>query len=165
MMRPGFWRSASLGVLLALIFVLAACNANSTAVSMPTPTTQAIRMTLDRTSYTVSQPIGVTIANTSKTDYYATDGRSACTFLQLEFYDATNKKWVATLPCLESRPPAPLLIAAGMSEPFTLPPGNSSSNGNEWGPGLYRIALTYGTQPDATGDVTTAYSAGFRINS
>lgn len=163
-MRSGLRRSvAPLSVLLALAAVLCACSPSSAKTPLPTPTTGAIQITLDRASYTSIEPIGVTVTNSSKTNYYALDALSGCTFLQLQFYDATHNAWTATLPCKENRQPAALLIAAGMTEPFTLPPGNSSSNANQWGPGLYRIGLTYGTQPDASGTVTMAYSPGFQI--
>lgn len=163
-MRSGFWRSvAPLGVMLTLAAVLCACSPPSTKAPLPTPTGGAIQITLDRASYTSSEPIGVTVSNTSKTKYYALDTHSACTFLQLQFYDTAHKAWAPTLPCKENRVPTALLIAPGMTEPFTLAPGNSSSNGNEWGPGLYRISITYGAQPDASGSVTTAYSKGFQI--
>lgn len=165
-MRSGFRRHlAPLGALLVLaaVLMLGACGGSTAKTPVPTPTSDPIQITTDRASYTISQPIGVTVTNSSKTNYYALDARSGCTFLQLEFYDAAHKAWVPTLPCKENRPPAALMIAGGMTEPFTLPPGNSSSNGNEWGPGLYRIGLTYGTQHDASGTVTTAYSTGFQI--
>ncbi len=166
-MRSGLRRYlAPLGLLLALaaVLMLGACAGTSAKAPLPTPTGGAIQITTDRASYTSSQPIGITVINNSKTNYYALDARSGCTFLQLEFYDTGQKAWVPTLPCKENRPPAALMIAAGMTEPFTLPPGNSSSNGNQWGPGLYRIGLTYGTQPDASGTVATAYSTGFQIS-
>lgn len=163
-MRSGFRRHlAPLGVLLALAAVLGACSSTTAKAPLPTPTSEAIQITLDHSSYNSSEPIGVTVTNSSKTDYYALDARSGCTFLQLEFYDTVHKAWVPTLPCKENRQPVALMIAAGMTEPFTLPPGNSSSNGNEWGPGLYRLGLSYGTKPDATGTVATAYSKGFQI--
>ena len=165
-MRSGLGRYlALLGVPLALaaVLVLAACSGSPAKTPVPTPTSEAIQISTDRASYNSTQPIGVTVTNGSKTNYYALDARSGCTFLQLEFYDTTHKAWVPTLPCKENRPPAALMIAAGMTEPFTLPPGNSSSNGNQWGPGLYRIGLTYGTQSDASGTVITAYSTGFQI--
>ena len=163
-MRSGFRRyAAPLGALLVLAAVLCACSSTSAKAPAPTPTSGAIQITLDRASYTSTDPIGVTITNSSKTKYYALDSHSACTFLQLEFYDTAHKTWAPTLPCKENRQPAALLIAPGMTEPFTLAPGNSSSNGNEWGPGLYRVGITYGTKADASGTVTTAYSKGFQI--
>lgn len=163
-MRSGFWRYAvPLGALLVLAALLSGCSSKATRAPLSTPTSGAIQITLDRASYTSSEPIGVTVTNNSKTKYYALDTRSACTFMQLEFYDTNHKTWAPTLPCKENRQPAALLIAPGMTEPFTLAPGNSSSNGNQWGPGQYRIAITYGTNPDASGTVTTAYSNGFQI--
>ncbi|MFI5273645.1 MAG: hypothetical protein ACHQ4H_11485 [Ktedonobacterales bacterium] len=153
------------GVLLLLLATLAACSQSpGKRAALSTPTGGAIQITLDRAGYSSAEPLGVSVTNTSKTDFYALDGRSGCTYLQLEFFDTTHSVWAPTLPCTPARQAAPLLLAHGMSEPFTLPPGNASDNGNQWATGTYRIALQYGTQSDASGDMQIAYSAGFQIS-
>src|SRR5579859_2813373 len=63
---------------------VAACTSPSrtTRVALPTPTASPIQVTVDRTVYNATEPIGITVTNTTKTVFYATTGRSACTFLQ-----------------------------------------------------------------------------------
>jgi hypothetical protein len=157
-------RAPALVAVLLLSGALAACASQAAArVALPTPTASAIQLTLDRTAYTTSQPIGVTVTNTSKQDYYAVDGLSACTFLQLQFYDPVKKTWVGTDGCSSPNPPTPRLISAHLAEPLTLPPGNAPDNGNVWATGMYRVAVRYGTHTDGSGDVEIAYSPGFQI--
>jgi hypothetical protein len=164
-MRQGPPRHAAalVAVLLMMAAALAACATPSAAVLLPTPTATDIQLTLDRSSYTTSQPIGVTVTNTSKHDYYAVDGLSACTFLQLQLFDPTKKTWVGTDGCSSPNPPTSLLISAHLAEPLTLPPGNAAGDANAWAPGTYRVAIRYGTQPDGGGSVQIAYSPGFQI--
>src|SRR5262249_39231609 len=82
-------RPAFTCVLLLGLVVLAACSQfDANGKSLPTPTVGAIVITLDRGGYTSSQPIGVNVNNASKQNVYALDGRSGCTFLQLEIFNA-----------------------------------------------------------------------------
>jgi hypothetical protein len=152
-------------LVLALVFMLAGCASSSATVKVPVPTAApgALQITVDRQHYTVSQPIGVTVKNTSTTDYYALDGQSACTFLQLQHYDATRKVWVIVEGCERVSQANVLAIPAGLSEPFTLAPGTKASNPNAWDAGVYRIAIRYSPQSDAGGAAQAAYSAGFVI--
>lgn len=160
---------ASVGALLltvlAVTLVLAGCDSSSATVKVPVPTAApgALQITIDRPQYTVSQPIGVTVKNTSKTDYYALDGQSSCTFLQLQHFDATKKVWVIVEGCERVSQANALAIPAGVSEPFTLAPGTKASNPNAWDAGVYRIAIRYSPQPDAGGAAQAAYSAGFVV--
>jgi hypothetical protein len=151
-------------MLLVALTALAACAQSSAkATTLPTPTTGAIEISIDRPSYTAAQPIGVSIANNDKQGVYALNGRTGCTFLQLELYNPTKKTWSPTAPCGTVDPVRALLIPSGAHEPFTLPPGNNSADANSWVPGTYRISLRYGTKPDASGDVQVAYSSAFQI--
>lgn len=157
-------RLVLVGVLLVALAALAACTQSSVkGTALPTPTTGAIEISIDRPSYTAAQPIGVSVANNGKQGVYALNGRTGCTFLQLELYNATKKTWSPTAPCGTVDPVRALLIPAGVREPFTLPPGNSSADANSWVPGTYRISLQYGTQSDAGGNVQAAYSSAFQI--
>lgn len=152
------------GALLVALVALAACTpSNARRVTLPTPTTGSVTISLDRPIYTSAQPIGVTVANNGKQGVYALNGRTGCTYLQLEVYNASKKTWATTDPCGSVDPVRALLIPAGVTEPFTLPPGNDSADANRWVPGTYRIALQYGTQSDGGGDVQVAYSSAFQI--
>jgi hypothetical protein len=143
---------------------LAACSPSSAkAIVLPTATTSSIQVAVDRTTYTVSQAIGVTVSNSaSKTDYYAKTGKSVCTYLQLQEYNASKNVWVPVDACQTGDQPHALTIQHASSLPYTLAP-ESPANQNQWDPGTYRIELDY--TPDATvaSGIVTAYSAAFTI--
>lgn len=165
--RPRRAVPLALAGLIAVLLVggglLAGCASGTTAtVAIPTGTAGNIRIVSDRNSYSISDPVGITISNVSSTDEYAVTGRSACTFLQLEAWDAQAKHWTAVDPCVGSQSAQATLIRSGMQEPFTLTP-SSPSNSNAWAPGEYRVALSYSAQSNGTSGAQVAYSAGFTI--
>jgi hypothetical protein len=145
-------------------FTLASC-AHSTVptIAIPTATSGDIRLAADRSRYSVSEPIGVTLSNVSGTNYFATTGRSACTFLQLEQWEGQAKGWTPVDPCTTNDPTQSLLITTGVQEPFSLAPG-SHSNPNAWQPGTYRVSLSYSAQSDGVTGAKIAYSSGFTIS-
>lgn len=159
-----------LGLLVALALLSACDSSSSKAVAAPSGTTGDITIAVDRATYGVSQPIGVTIANGSKTDYYAATGRSACTFLQLEEYVPSKKAWVPVVGCQTAQQAQTLLIPSKprnrnktFAETFTLAPGNSPNNANNWETGLYRVALTYSSDSNLSKNMQIAYSPGFYV--
>lgn len=161
-MRP---RTARLFVLLLPLLVLfAGCASGSSfpAAAIPTPSGGDLRLSTDHPTYDVHSPVGVVLLNLGQSDYYATDGRSACTLVQLQQYDPGRRTWLAADGCTPSQQPRPLAIPAGMREPFTLAPG-SASDADAWQPGLYRVALTYSANSDGVSGAQSAYSAGFII--
>lgn len=162
---PRRWLALSL---LALALFAAGCGGNSAkavTISPPTATKGDITLTLDRPSYTSHQPVGVTVVNGSKTAWYSKDGVSACTYVQLEWYDAVKMAWTPVDGCTGAISPQIRLIAPGESVPFTLAPGDSPADANAWVPGLYRVSLIASAKPDISDTPTTFYSAGFQINS
>ncbi len=130
-------------------------------IPLPTGTAQSVIITTDRPSYRSSEPIGVTIQNSSAAGYYAFDNHSVCTIIQLQ--ERLHGAWQDVLPCVNGPPPRVLQIAPHASFPLTLAPGNALGDVNAWQPGVYRIALTYGTKADASDASTQSYSAGFQI--
>ncbi len=161
--RPRIWLLMVTAGVLAMTALSACSTSAARSSALPTPTKGDVQVAVDRATYTANQPIGVTVTSGKQTSYYALDGRSGCTFLQLEQYDQTHNTWVSVDGCPTTDPPQARLIAPSIVEPFTLAPGNSASNQNSWVPGLYRVALQYGTQSDGGGHIQIAYSAGFRI--
>jgi hypothetical protein len=148
---------------LASLFLLAGCQANaSNANTKSTATTGPVRVALDHSAYGVSDPIGVTVSNTSKTVYYSLDGKSACTILQLQRYDSSKKQWATTYACTVASPVQALQVPANFSEPFSLTPA-SSSDENSWQKGTYRVAVIYSDNADGKSGAQTAYSATFNI--
>ena len=165
-MRPTPLRWLAL-LLLALVPLVAGCGGTSAkagTIAAPTASKGDVTLTLDRTIYTSHQPIGVTITNGSKTAWYSKDGLSACTYLQLEWYDAAKKVWTSVDGCTGVYSPQVRLIAPGESAPFTLAPGDSPADANAWVPGLYRVSLRASTTQDVSGAPATFSSAGFQIN-
>ena len=161
-LKPWRWMA---GVSLVSLILLAGCQANATnPATLSKATTGPIRITLDHTAYGVSDPFGVTVSNASKSMYYSIDGKSACTFLELQKYDSAKKQWGMVAPCTIAEPLNALEMPAGISEPFSLAPG-SSSNQNEWQSGIYRVAIVYSANADGKTDAQTAYSAAFAVNS
>lgn len=142
---------------------MAACGASRPHIQapLPTATTLSVRVTTDRAQYGTSRPIGVTVQNASGTAYYATDGHSACTIVQMQ--QLVRGAWQDIMPCTSRQPPNVLTISAKLSEPFTLAPGNDPHDANAWLPGTYRVTLLVNTKRDSTGQAIQAYSAGFRI--
>ncbi|GEM_PF-941377 len=162
---PHSWLTllALLAVALLGLGSLSACSSSPTsAVAVPTATSGDIQITVDRTHYDTHTPVGVTVTNTSSNTYYALTGRSGCTFLQMQEYDTSKKTWVNVFGCATPNP-IPLKISSKLSEPFTLAP-NSPNDPNSWDPGLYRVALAYGTQADGSNANLYAYSPGFQIS-
>jgi hypothetical protein len=158
--------AAFLALLAALFLMLAGCSSSGgRLITPPTATSGNLTLALDRQSYGVHQPIGVTVTNGGSTGYYAKDGLSACTYLQLEFYDTTKNTWLGVDSCTSPNAPQVRLLAPSASLPFTLAPGDSSNDPNAWVPGVYRIALRYGTASDGSGSLAAAFSPGFRITS
>ncbi|HEX8034417.1 MAG TPA: hypothetical protein VF510_11240 [Ktedonobacterales bacterium] len=163
--QPRVWL-VLIGVII-LAASLAACNSSTIKTSktpLPTPTTGPIQLTVDRAVYTSTQPIGVTITNTTKTDFYSMSGRSGCTFLQLQQYNQKQNTWVSVDPCDSIDQPSVRKIPASVAVPFTLAPGTIPAiSPNIWPTGIYRVALQYSPQSDAISSLQIAYSQGFQI--
>jgi hypothetical protein len=163
-LEPRRWLAVvALGVLV-LAGAVACASDNANAVNIPTATSGDITLVVDRRSYTPNMPVGVTMKNVSKKSYYALDGRTACTFLQLEEYVQARKAWAAVNLCTLGTQPTVRLVSPGANEPFTFAPGNAPTNANQWQSGLYRVSLTYSTKADGSGPTTIAYSAGFVVS-
>lgn len=161
---PRLWLAVFLLAVVPLVAACASRSAKGVTLAAPTATTGDVTLALDRASFTTHQPIGVTVVNGSKTAWYAKDGLSACTYLQLEWYDGAKKVWTPVDGCTGAVSPQVRLIAPSLSLPFTLAPGNSPADANAWVPGVYRVSLTASASPDVSGSLATVYSAGFQIN-
>jgi hypothetical protein len=155
-------------MVLALLSLLmlgspAGCKARDDNTTLPTATATALQISLQNVRFGNSDPLGVLVKNTGKSDVYALNGNSRCTILQLQQYDASKRTWMTVNRCRDVLQPIALAIRAGMSESFTLAPG-SSSDPNTWQSGEYRIALIYSSQIDGKTSAETAYSQGFMIS-
>lgn len=154
-----------LGIGLAIALLLAGCAEGALSPLGPTPsaTSGALRLTTDHSAYGLDTPIGVTVTNAGATDVYALDGRSGCAIIQLQQYDSSTRQWTSVVGCTQATSPRPDRITAGAATPFTLAP-TSSADPNKWDRGLYRVAVAYSANSDATTDGQIAFSAGFTIS-
>lgn len=154
--------------IIVLAATLAACNTSiskARKTPLPVPSTGSVQLAVDRSVYTSTQPIGVTVTNTTKHDYYyAITGRSACTFLQLQQYNQQRNTWVSVDGCDSLDQPNVRVIPPAAAVPYTLAPGTiPSSSPNVWVGGIYRVALQYSPQMDGITSLQIAYSQGFQI--
>lgn len=163
--QPRVW--LVLLVALAVAASLTACNSpvKANKVQLPAPSTGTIQLTVDHSVYTSTQPIGVTVTNTTaKTTYYAVTGRSACTFLQLQEYNSKQGTWISVYGCSNVDTPVVRSIPPAASTPYTLAPGVApASTPNVWETGIFRIALQYSEQIDGITSSQVAFSQGFQI--
>lgn len=148
---------------MALVATGCAATALSPLGPAPTATAGALRLTTDHSDYSLTTPIGVIVSNPSSADVYALDGRSACAIVQMQRYDASVRAWTSVVGCAQANSPRVNRIAAGVTIPFTLAP-TSSADPNKWGRGMYRVAVAYSANLDATTDGQLAFSAGFPIS-
>src|SRR5581483_6104520 len=121
--KPWRWMA---GFSLVVLVLLAGCQANSKSVAATKATTGPVQIAVDHSAYGVSDPIVVTVSNISKDLYYAVDGKSACTFLEVQRYDSAKKQWITVSGCTIAEPLNALEMPAGISEPFSLAPGSHS---------------------------------------
>ena len=162
MTAPLRWRGWL--ILAATLLLFSACASNSTLhpITEASATTGPVTVTTNLASYTTSDAIGVTVTNTSKTAYYTRNGKSACTVVQIERFNAATGKWTPVDACAAGQQAQPLTIAASSSIPYTLAP-TSASDANAWQAGTYRIVLTYSTQADGVTNPQQARSAAFAV--
>ncbi|MDE3230675.1 MAG: hypothetical protein KGO05_12420 [Chloroflexota bacterium] len=151
-------------ILVAALALLAACGGGSSsrAVNGAAATAGPVTITTNFATYTTGDAVGVTVMNASKADYYAKDGASACTIVQLERYNTGSGVWDKVDACNGSQQVQVYVIAQGSAVPYTLAP-TSPSDVNSWEAGTYRIAVSYSTASDGATQVEEAHSAAFTI--
>ena len=152
-----------LGVALAAGATACGTASKSQPLILPTASASQVTLTADFALYRASQPIGVTVQNLASTTYYALDGHSECTIVQLQL--EVGSSWQNVMPCSTGQPPQVLQVAPHTSVPFTMAPGDSPDNRNLWAPGIYRVVLQLATTPTASAMALQVYSAGFQISS
>lgn len=155
------WRECCLAG--AVLLFIAACGTTTAprSVVLPAGTPGSVLVRTDRLLYHISQPIGATITNSSKTTYYAMDGQSGCTILHLQ--QLVGATWRDVMPCATGQPPVILALAPKATEPLTFAPGNAPDNVNAWQPGVYRLALAIGIKSNGSDATTMVYSPGFQV--
>ena len=161
-------RRALVGMLIMLIVLIVlagtvgcATASHRAATPLPTGTAQSLSLSTGQTVYHPYQPFGITLLNASSGTYYALDGHSDCTIVELQMLVGAD--WQTIMPCSSASPPRALAISAHLAEPFTFAPGNARDNPNAWATGTYRVLLSVATKPDGTGGALVVYSAGFRV--
>lgn len=162
MTAPLRWRGWLILAATLLLFSACATTSASHPITGAVATTGPVTVTTNLSAYTTSDAIGATVTNNSKTAYFTQNGKSACTVVQLERFDATTGKWGRVDGCGNAQPTQTLTIAESTSVPYTLAP-TSPSDVNAWQAGTYRIAVAYSTQADGITNPQEAHSAAFTV--
>lgn len=151
-------------ILVAALCLFSACSTGTKThpIAGASATTGPVTVTTQFTSYTSVDAVGVTVANTSTTDFYATDGKSGCTLVQVELYDPAKGVWKNVDGCGVNQPAQVFAIAHGASTPYSFAP-TSPADVNSWQPGTYRVSVTYSAQPDGISNPQEAHSAAFTV--
>jgi hypothetical protein len=146
-----------------VLVLVSGCKPRGSLDTLPTATSDSVQLTLQNAKLGVNEPIGVLVKNTGTTDVFAIDGQAACTILGMQQYSSQQNAWTPVDVCHDTAQPHVVIIRAGMSEPFTLPPV-SANDPNAWASGTYRIALTFSPSPDGKTSAKVAYSEAFVIS-
>lgn len=149
---------------LVCVVALSACasGSGSAPVSGTAATTGPVTVTTDLKAYGANDAIGVTVSNTSSSDYYSVSGKSGCVIIQLERFDTAKGAWVPVDPCDSHAAGQVLVIAKSSQQPFTLAP-QSASDPNAWAPGQYRVTVMYSANSDGVTSAKRASCAAFNI--
>ncbi len=158
------WRG--LLIVAAALTLLSACAVGGAShpIAGATATTGPVTVTTNLPTYTTGDAVGATVTNSSTTDFYAQDGQSACTIVQVEQYNGKTGAWTPVDACHNGQTTQILVVAQGTAVPYTLAP-TSASDVNAWQPGTYRISITYSTQADGVTSPQVAHSAAFKVTS
>jgi hypothetical protein len=105
------------------------------------PPTQAIALSSDRTHYTSSSTITVTLTNQYLTSIITFDHQSGCTILTLQ--RQTNSGWQPVGACAMGRATRQITIAAGETIQIMLAPGAGQLQARLWPTGTYRAVFHY----------------------
>ena len=153
----------SLSVIAMLVLAVVGCGSTPSKpqATLPPGSSGSVNVLADNASYRTTQPIGVTIRNSSKTTYYVQAGQSECTPLQMQVQVGTT--WQNVMPCLSGELAQAAAVTPGLVEPFTFAPGNAADDHNAWAPGVYRFVLQLTTSANGSGATTLVYSPGIRI--
>jgi hypothetical protein len=164
-LKPLWRRHLPFALSVAFVLVLlTGCKSHGSLDTLPTATSESVQLVLQNAKFGTSEPVGILVKNTGKTDVYAIDGQAACTILGMQQYSSQQNGWTPVDACHDNAPPHVVVVRAGMSEPFTLPPV-SANDPNAWASGTYRIALTYSASLDGKTASKVAYSQAFTIAS
>jgi hypothetical protein len=126
------------------------------------PPTQAVTLTTDRSSYSPSSAIKVTLINHRSTSIFAYDHQTSCTILSLQ--RQTNGGWQVTGGCALGRVTQQIEIKAGETMQITLAPEMGQIHATPWPTGTYRIALQYGVPGQDIGVGSLVVTSIFAIS-
>lgn len=162
MTAPLRWRGWL--ILTATLLLCSACATTSRLhpITEASATTGPVTVTTNLASYTTGDPVGAIVTNNSKSGFFTQTGKSACSIVQLQRFDATTGKWVNVDGCNSGQPPQTFTIAGPSSIPYTLAP-TSKNDVNAWQTGTYRVSVSYTTQADGITNPQEAHSAAFTV--
>ena len=126
------------------------------------PPTDAVTLTTDRTSYTTSATIIVTLSNHRSTSVFAFDHQTSCTILTLQRQTASG--WQAVGGCSLGRMTQQIEVKAGETMKITIAPDAGQIHPMPWPAGTYRAVLNYALQKQNMAARTMATSATFTVS-
>ncbi|GHO85682.1 hypothetical protein [Dictyobacter formicarum] len=130
------------------------------------PNPNTLQLAIDKTSYTRSDAITVTITNGLGHNIYLTTPRTSCTLVQLEML--ANGIWNPVGRCVDVAATPTLQLPAGGTTRQIIQPQNSYGlrhSVTSWQPGTYRLSISYNPtyDPDTVGGTQNATSTIFTI--
>jgi hypothetical protein len=122
-----------------------------------------VTLTISAASFDVGQTVTVLIANGLAKTIYASDAKSDCTLLTLQRLQAGS--WLDLVGCAERRSPLTLAIGPSHGRKVSVATGSPNFAVTETiGPGTYRLAMTYGFDPQGGDEPEVAYSDQFVLS-
>jgi hypothetical protein len=120
-----------------------------------------ILVTAERTAYTPTDSIIISVVNNHGASVFTTDHQTCCTIIGLRLQTADG--WIPVGNCMMMIASRIVEIHAGATMRVTLAPGAGMLRAKPWPPGTYRAALRYTLSPHGAEESRTLESAEFVV--
>lgn len=148
-----------------LLFILTGCGSTSNSGNNGTSTSGPVSIRTDRSRYTPTGSIQVSVINSLPSSIFAYDTHASCSILDLQMQ--VNATWQATnvARCSLGRPAMPVEIPAGKTYSITVQAGSPGISQANFPVGNYRLILSYSTSVASLQqqNTTTIYSTTFSV--
>jgi hypothetical protein len=123
----------------------------------------SVSIATDKTLYSDTEPMQVTVTNGLSQPIYAFDTKANCSILELQQQISSVWQPSSQVPCPQRRAARPIMIGAGAMYTATIHATTRTGAPSVFTPGSYRLALSYGLSPTTID--TTVYSAVVTVTS